>query len=94
MDEPCELCGRALLGSQEQAARSIVVDAEESGSLTDDRVAQARMLVGLAAAVDANPDRGALWREYRIAEAAFRASAAGSNDEMARLMAALSGDEP
>lgn len=79
------------VGPQELAVVQTIEALRDKGQITGEREAQAQMLIGLAAAVDANPDRGALWREYRIAESAFRASLSGSGDALAELMAALEG---
>jgi hypothetical protein len=71
----------------------MVAEMEQNvGPLSAERMSQAHMVIGLAAAVDANTDRGALWREYRIAEAAFRNVRPDSGDEFDRLAAALSAD--
>ena len=88
----CPECGHGS-GAQEAAARQMVAAVEASqGPLSDERRAHAEMVIGLAAAVDANTDRGALWREYRIAESAFRNVRSDSGDEFDRLAAALSAD--
>ena len=87
----CPECGHDM-GSQESAASTMVASIEAKSPLSDERRAHAAMVVGLAAAVDANPDRGALWREYRIAESAFRNVGVDSGDEFDRLAAALSAD--
>ena len=88
----CPECGHGP-GRQEAAARAMVAEMETSlGPLSAERRSQAEMVIGLAAAVDANTDRGALWREFRIAEAAFRNVRADSGDDFDRLAAALSSD--
>lgn len=89
--KPCPECGHGP-GAQEAAARAMVAEIERTQGLTTERRSQAAMVIGLAEAVDANTDRGALWREFRIAEAAFRNVRPDSGDEFDRLAAALSAD--
>ena len=92
VSEPCPECGHDV-GAQEHSTRTMVAAMESSlGPLSPERRSQAEMVIGLAQAVDANTDRGALWREFRIADAAFRNVKVDSGDEFDRLAAALSAD--
>lgn len=81
----CPECGRGS-GAQEAATRRMI---ESMGELSPERQMQAEMLIGMAAAVDADPDRGALWREFRIALTTFRNEGAGQEDAFAQLQQAL-----
>lgn len=79
------------MSGQAEAVEVMIAALRERGQINDEREAQASMLLGLAQAVDANPDRGALWREYRIAESAFRNDFKGSGaSALDELLAALS----
>lgn len=55
-----------------------------AGRLEDDDAALVALTRGLAAAVDADPDNAALWREYRAALAELTAIGAEDPDEDTR----------
>lgn len=82
------------MGPLAEAVEALIAALEVSGRLTDDRLVQVGMLREMAKAVDANPDRGSLWREFRMAEATFRAELmrTGAPDDLERLQAALLAD--
>lgn len=82
----CSICHRGS-GAQEQSVREML---DSHGELSKARAADGQMLLGMARACDKNPDRGALWREFRIALQAFHIQTMGSgDDDFERLAQAL-----
>lgn len=53
----------------------------DEGLLAEVSPAVMAMVRGLAAAVDAEPDNAALWREYRAALGTLKEEAAGGSDD-------------
>ena len=73
-----------MTGPNETAAR-LSVDASQATGTTD-----GTLLITLATAVDGDPGNAGLVREYRIAEAAFRAATGGGKaDAFTAMMSKL-----
>lgn len=69
--------------SNASAASAVVASLRESGAIEDTDEALVTAFLSLAVAVDAEPLKADLWREYRAASAALREAASGGVDDEA-----------
>lgn len=67
---------------------------ELAGRLEEIDAAAVQMLRSLAAAIDANPEKAALYREYREALGEVRAAGDDSDDSLTQALAAIRGAAP
>ena len=75
-----------------EAVRRTIEALRKSGKLADIDEARVRIVIGLAAAVDAMPDNPSMWREFRAAEKALREEALAHGDPFDQLIASLTAE--
>ena len=75
-----------------EAVRRTIEALRKSGKLADIDEARVRIVIGLAAAVDAVPDNPSMWREFRAAEKALREEALAHGDPFDQLIASLTAE--
>ena len=75
-----------------EAVRRTIEALRSSGKLAQIDEARIRIVIGLAAAVDAMPDNPSMWREFRAAEKALREEALAHGDPFDQLIASLTAE--
>lgn len=73
-----------------EALKMTIEELKTAGRLDNIDTARVRIALGLAAAVDAEPDNPTLWREYRAAEKALREESEAHGDPFEELIRQLS----
>ena len=77
-------------GRNRTAADLTIAALLEANRLDATDSARIASLLALADAVDGSPENASLWREYRAAEASLREVHEDDNDDLAKLLEALS----
>lgn len=82
----------ANIPTNSEAVRRMVDALRKAGKLADIDEARVRIVIGLAAAVDAMPDNPSMWREFRAAEKALREETSAHGDPFDQLIASLTAE--